>query len=81
MNLRDYLKIQEITVKEFADEIRYGQTYLYRIITGSLKPGAKLAKVIVEATRGQVTFEDLQKTHEDYAKGSFCPCCKQFHIK
>lgn len=59
MNLREYLFRQEISVKDFADQLGTDRSYISAFKTGRLIPGKRLAQDIVDLTNGQVTIEEL----------------------
>lgn len=60
MKLRDYLKSSKIKVSDFAKMIDVAQATVSGYTTGSRpRPRPEIARRIVEATGGQVTYEDL----------------------
>lgn len=59
MNLREYLFKKRITPTDFARAINYHPSYLQAITRGERLPGKKLAKIISDATNGEVTIEEL----------------------
>ena len=61
MNLRDYLSLHRITVKDFSELVDYSRTHLSAIVNGKLKPSPKLARRIEKETHGEVKVEDLLK--------------------
>ncbi len=61
MNLRDYLSIHRLSVKEFSHAVDYSRTHLSAIVNGKLKPSPKLARRIEKETNGEVKAEDLLK--------------------
>lgn len=61
MELKLYLVKNRITIKEFCERIGYSRNQISGIANGKLKPSMRLAKVIEEATGGEVTIEDLMK--------------------
>lgn len=61
MELKIYLVQNRLTIKEFCEKIGYSRNQISGIANGKLKPSLRLAKVIEEATDGQVTVKDLMK--------------------
>ncbi len=61
MNLREYLFIKRISVKEFSEALDYSRTHLSGIVHGKLKPSKRLAKAIEKATNGEVTVTEILK--------------------
>ncbi len=59
MLLRDYLHHNRITYEEFGKNINYGAKYICGIANGSRRPGRKVIELIVQATQGQVTAEEI----------------------
>jgi len=59
MTLRDYLHFKKITLNEFAKKVGFNRSYLSLIKTGKLKPSMKLARMIEQATDGEVTVLEL----------------------
>lgn len=56
MNLRTYLFVNEMTVKDFAAKIDAEPTYVSAIKNGRLIPGRKIARRIKESTNGEVVY-------------------------
>lgn len=61
VKLKIYLVKNNMTLTAFCEKINYDITYISKIAKGRRKPGIKLAKIIQEATGGEVTIEDLMK--------------------
>jgi hypothetical protein len=61
MDLRTYLFNHRIKVTEFGKRINFSSIHLHKIINEERKPSLKLAKIIEEATNGEVTINDLLK--------------------
>jgi len=59
MNLREYLFKKRITPTEFARAINYHPSYIQAIERGQKRAGMKLAKIISEATNGEVTVKEV----------------------
>jgi len=60
MKLREYLFQHNIMQKDFADMIGYSRVFVGYIVNEMTRPCSKRAKkAIVEATKGQVTEDDL----------------------
>lgn len=59
MRLSDYLKINEITQLDFAKLVKTKPANICRYVKRKRIPRQKLARRIVQATDGNVTFEDL----------------------
>jgi DNA-binding transcriptional regulator YdaS (Cro superfamily) len=61
MNLKEYLFLKRMSVKEFSEYMGYSRTHISAIINGHLKPSNGLAKAIERVTEGQVKAEELLK--------------------
>lgn len=61
MELKIYLLLNRLTIKEFCEIIGYSRNQISGIINGRLKPSLRLAKTIEKATDGQVTAEEMLK--------------------
>ena len=64
MTLREYLKENRITVKEFAQKVDVSRSYLSRIVWGDIKPGKMLVKIIELETNGKVKAIDFDQPQE-----------------
>ncbi len=60
MKLEDYLHSKKIKNKEFIKQVGISHQTFYRIINGH-DINLSTAKLIVDATKGQVSYEDLIK--------------------
>lgn len=67
MDLKIYLIKNRITIKEFSELIGYSRNQISGVANGTNNPSIRLAKVIQEATNGEVKVEDLI---QDEKKGS-----------
>ncbi len=65
MELREYLFRNYLTVIDFAKQINHSRTYLSLIVGGHKIPSRKLAKIIQDATKGEVTAEEILNARED----------------
>ena len=63
MRLKDYLCSKDMTIKDFALQLKIGYVHIANVINGRIKPGPRLAKDIFEATQGNVTSQDLLDTY------------------
>lgn len=61
MDLREYLFRHHLTQKAFAELIGYHPIYIREIYHKRKPPGKRLISTIVQATKGEVTEEDLRK--------------------
>lgn len=61
MKLKLYLAENRMTIKEFCEKIGYSRNQISGIVNEKLKPSIRLAKVIEEATNGEVKAEELLK--------------------
>lgn len=57
--LKEYFAVSRIKKIEFCQQIGCSTTMLYYILTKKKRPSPKLAKRIVEVTRGYVNLMDL----------------------
>lgn len=69
MKLKHWMKKHKVDAKQMEIDLRYGRNYLYKIISGTISPGKKLATIISEYTQGSVSLEDL-----GYKEKERCPC-------
>ena len=56
---------QRTSYTDFAKSINYDKYYINAIALGKRKPGIKLAKIIQEATGGEVTVDELLGLKEE----------------
>lgn len=61
MQLKVYLVMKKITIKDFAESIGCSRTHLGEIMNGRRKMGSSLAQLIEIKTNGEVKAEDLLK--------------------
>ena len=66
MDLRTYLIRKRQTITSFAKEVDYSRRYVNEIVAKRLPPGKKLARRIIEVTRGLVTLEDLFDLNQEF---------------
>jgi len=59
MKLSDWLKSKKISVPAFAEQIGRHKTTVYRLSKGAGDPDPETVRLIVEATDGAVTPNDL----------------------
>ncbi len=59
MDLREYLFRKKMTVAEFGRQINFSRIHLSKIIHGERRPSPKLAKIIEQATNGEVIAKEL----------------------
>ena len=59
MELDEWLFKNKMTQKDFANALEIDREHLGRIANKRLKPGKRLARDIVLATKGQVTEKEL----------------------
>ncbi len=60
MTLREYLFKHKIQQKDFADQMGCARPYISNICSGRATPGPYFAKYIQDATKGEVTIEELR---------------------
>jgi plasmid maintenance system antidote protein VapI len=61
MELNEYIKHRELSVKKAADELGITRQYLYMIIAGKKEPGRKLVNNISKWSQNFVKSSDLWK--------------------
>jgi len=61
MNLKAFLCMKGITIKDFAKQIGYNPRYLSRLANLELHPGKGLREHIDEMFHGQVSFKEKPK--------------------
>lgn len=54
MKLKDYLKLNEISMKDFAYSIHYSYVHINNITNGKSAPSLKLKVAIFDTTHGMV---------------------------
>lgn len=59
MDLRTYLFQKRISIADFSRQLKCSRDHLSRIVNGKLKPSARLAEDIEQATDGEVTVKEL----------------------
>ena len=72
MKLKEWMKKNKVTALKMENDLRYGRNYLYKIIGEKILPGKKLAVVISEYTKGDVTLDDLGYKEKEKCR---CPTC------
>lgn len=68
MELKEYLKLKELSVAKLAKCLDVTAQYLWFVVSGSKRPSEKLAFAIEEVTEGLVKAYEVRKPH-------FCPTC------
>lgn len=61
LELRIYLIKNHISIKDFAERIKYSRSQISNILNGASKPSKRLMITIEQATNGEVKAEDLLK--------------------
>lgn len=59
MTLKEWLDKQGKSSAELARDLNYSHPQVWRVVTGRMQPGVKLAKKIVDITGGLVSLNDL----------------------
>ncbi len=59
MDLRTYLFHKRMSIADFSRRLKCSRDHLSRIVNGKLKPSARLAEDIEQATNGEVTIDEL----------------------
>lgn len=59
MNLRDFLHFNNLTLTEFAQELKIHANYLSAIARGARKPSELVAQMIELKSKGKVTAEEV----------------------
>ena len=72
MELKDWLKKNNMNAREFSEQIQYQSAYIYRICAGNAVPGKKLSNIIGRYTNCEVTPKDLGYKEKEKCK---CPTC------
>lgn len=68
MELKEYLYLQRLTIKEFSDILDYSRVHISSIINGKSYASDKIARKIERVTGGEVTRSDLPKIPDDKRK-------------
>lgn len=58
MRLKDYLRIYNIKVKDFAEKLGYTRPHLYDVMRGRYQAGRLLIEAVEKETNGIVKKED-----------------------
>jgi DNA-binding transcriptional regulator YdaS (Cro superfamily) len=61
MKLRVYLVENQISIKKFAEMIKYNHNHISQMMRGKRKPSLRLAETISKATNGEVTVDEIMK--------------------
>jgi hypothetical protein len=61
MNLRVYLAINNMSVKDFSEIIDVNKSYLSGIIRGRMIPSKKLSRQVFKQTQGEVLLREFRK--------------------
>jgi predicted transcriptional regulator len=64
MQLKNYLKAENIDIKQFAEKSDIALQNLYYWMRGTFKPNKFYQRLISEATNGKVTSRDWNRLHE-----------------
>lgn len=64
MELKLYLMKNRLTIKEFCEKVNYSRNQISGVMSGKLRASKKLAKIIEQATNGEVTAEEVLKKKE-----------------
>lgn len=65
MDLRTYLFLKNMTLKSFSETLNYSTAQISQVMHGRRKPGRKLARLIEQATNGEIKAEELLKDKEE----------------
>ena len=65
MTLKDFLKINNISSKEFSEKINVSEISISRYINNSRFPNKKILKRIFDFTSGLVTSDDFMKKRKN----------------
>ena len=59
MNLGDYIKKQKLSLREFARQAKVSPQTLYNVMQKPRNTSVRILDLVVSATGGEVTIEDL----------------------
>lgn len=59
MNLREYLFRNNVQINDFSLFLGYRREHISNVIHGRRRPSKRLAQAIEQATKGEVTAEEL----------------------
>lgn len=65
MKLKVYLVLNKISITDFSKQLRCTRDHLSRVINGSKRASKRLAKDIEEATKGEVTSEEIISEYKE----------------
>lgn len=68
MRLKDFLKDQEISAVKFAETIGVSQPAVGLWLSGKRMPEPEVLERIIEATKGQVTVQDLHDARIEHLR-------------
>lgn len=65
MKIKHYLKLSNITLREFAKKADMDIGYISQISNGKISPGFKTIKKIIDASEGNITVEGIYQGYLD----------------
>lgn len=65
MHLKEYLYLQRLTVREFAEILDYSRVHISALANGKSFASPKLVRRIERLTEGKVTKDDIPMKPED----------------
>lgn len=68
MKLTDYLKINGLTYRAFSSKTGVSISTIHNYINMKRKIGLRIAKLIVDASDNQITYDDLLENEENKIK-------------
>lgn len=76
MELKDYLKLNKITVLSFAEKLGVTRQHIDGILNKKRWASKKMAAMIIQECNSEVTLEDLNRGKPS---DIICPTCKRKH--
>jgi hypothetical protein len=72
MRIKEWMQKNKIGLNEMEEVLNYKKNYLCAIFSGRISPGKKLARLVSNYTRGEVTPEELGYLEKVKCR---CPTC------
>lgn len=75
MHIDEYLKKNNISREEFANELLIKERYLFNVMSGITIPSRSTMRLMEVLSKGQITEKDIRDNYEK--RNLRCKCCGQ----
>lgn len=65
MSIEDFKGKKHINISQLARDLDYSKQHVIAVLNGRLRAGRKLIKLLVQASDGKLTPEDLLNAYKD----------------